>query len=123
MRRIKTIVRSIATAISLSIASASALAQQTIQVAYIDPLSGGGASIGEHGLKHFRYIADQLNTAGGVLGRKFEIVPFDGKTNPQESIVQAQKAIDQYCSSAKSHRPRDSNHHAGQRIIGCCSTF
>ena len=38
MRRIKTIVRSIATAISLSIASASALAQQTIQVAYIDPL-------------------------------------------------------------------------------------
>ena len=94
MRRIKTIVGSIATAISLSIASASALAQQTIQVAYIDPLSGGGASIGEHGLKHFRYIADQLNTAGGVLGRKFEIVAFDGKTNPQESIVQAQKAID-----------------------------
>lgn len=91
MRRIKTIVRSIATAISLSIASASALAQQTIQVAYIDPLSGGGASIGEHGLKHFRYIADQLNTAGGVLGRKFEIVAFDGKTNPQ----QIQKVLQQ----------------------------
>ena len=94
MRCIKTIARSMVAAIGLSLASAATLAQQTIQVAYIDPLSGGGASIGEHGLKHFRYIADQLNTAGGVLGRKFEIIPFDGKTNPQESIVQAQKAID-----------------------------
>jgi len=78
----------------LALSGQSATAQQTIQIAYIDPLSGGGASIGEHGLKHFRYIADQLNAQGGALGRKFEVVPYDGKTNPQESIVQAQKAID-----------------------------
>ncbi|NCW18423.1 MAG: branched-chain amino acid ABC transporter substrate-binding protein, partial [Betaproteobacteria bacterium] len=94
MRLIKTLAKTIGTAVGLSLASTAALAQQTIQIAYIDPLSGGGASIGEHGLKHFRYIADQLNTAGGALGRKFEVVAFDGKTNPQESIVQAQKAID-----------------------------
>jgi len=113
MRRIKTIVGSIATAISLSIASASALAQQTIQVAYIDPLSGGGASIGEHGLKHFRYIADQLNTAGGVLGRKFEIVPFDGKTNPQESIVKRKKPS----TAAFESSPRATDHRLPQRFL------
>ena len=61
MRLIKTLAKTIGTAVGLSLASTAALAQQTIQIAYIDPLSGGGASIGEHGLKHFRYIADQLN--------------------------------------------------------------
>ena len=66
----------------------------TLKIAYIDPLSGGGASIGEDGLRHFRYIADQLNAKGGVLGQQVEIVPYDDKLSPQESLVQVQKAID-----------------------------
>ena len=90
----KRIVRTAVVAAALGAASWSVQAQQTIQIAYIDPLSGGGASIGEHGLKHFQYIADMVNAQGGVLGRKLEIVPFDNKTNPQESLIQAQKAID-----------------------------
>src|SRR5215472_9002748 len=65
-----------------------------LKIAYIDPLSGGGASVGEDGLRHFRYIADQLNAKGGVLGMPVEIVPYDGKLNPQETLVQVQKAID-----------------------------
>src|ERR1700739_101084 len=61
---------------------------------YIDPLSGGGASVGEGGLKTFQFLADEANAKGGILGRKVEIVPLDNKTNPQESLIQAQKAID-----------------------------
>ena len=57
-------------------------------------LSGGGASIGEVGLKTFQYLADELNAAGGLNGKKVEIVPLDNKTNPQESLIQAQKAAD-----------------------------
>jgi branched-chain amino acid transport system substrate-binding protein len=57
-------------------------------------LSGGGASIGEIGLKTYQFIAEELNAKGGILGKKVEIVPFDNKTNPQESLIQAQKAID-----------------------------
>ncbi|NPU65528.1 branched-chain amino acid ABC transporter substrate-binding protein [Bradyrhizobium sp. 83012] len=72
----------------------AAQAEDTIKIGYIDPLSGGGASVGEGGLKTFQYLADELNAKGGILGRKVEIVPFDNKTNPQESLVQAQKAID-----------------------------
>jgi branched-chain amino acid transport system substrate-binding protein len=71
-----------------------ASAQDTTKIAYIDPLSGGGASIGEIGLKTFQFIADLQNAKGGVLGKKVEIVAFDGKLNPQESLVQVQKAID-----------------------------
>lgn len=72
----------------------AASAQETIKIGYIDPLSGGGASVGEGGLKTFQYLAEDLNAKGGILGHKVEIVPLDNKTNPQESLVQAQKAID-----------------------------
>ncbi|BAM92038.1 putative ABC transporter periplasmic branched chain amino acid binding protein precursor [Bradyrhizobium oligotrophicum S58] len=72
----------------------AAWAEDTVKIGYIDPLSGGGASVGEGGLKTFQYLAEELNAKGGILGHKVEIVPFDNKTNPQESLVQAQKAID-----------------------------
>jgi branched-chain amino acid transport system substrate-binding protein len=69
-------------------------ADDTIKIAYVDPLSGGGASIGEVGLKTFQFLADDLNAKGGALGRKFEIVAYDNKLNAQETLVQVQKAID-----------------------------
>ena len=72
----------------------AASAQDTTKIAYIDPLSGGGASIGEIGLKTFQFIAELHNAKGGVLGKKVEFVAFDRKLNPQESLVQVQKAID-----------------------------
>lgn len=72
----------------------AASAEDTLKIGYIDPLSGGGASVGEGGLKTFQYLADELNAKGGILGHKVEIIPLDNKTNPQESLVQAQKAID-----------------------------
>ncbi|UPJ60173.1 branched-chain amino acid ABC transporter substrate-binding protein [Bradyrhizobium sp. 192] len=72
----------------------AASAEDTIKIGYIDPLSGGGASVGEGGLKTFQYLTDEMNAKGGILGKKIEIVGLDNKTNPQESLVQAQKAID-----------------------------
>jgi branched-chain amino acid transport system substrate-binding protein len=72
-----------------------AFADDTVKIAFIDPLSGGGASIGEVGLKTYQYLADELNAAGGLNGKKVEIVALDNKTNPQESLIQAQKAADQ----------------------------
>src|SRR6202453_2585040 len=83
-----------AAAFALPLVSGAAMAQETVKIGYIDPLSGGGASVGEIGLKTFQFVAEELNAKGGILGKKVEIVPFDNKTNPQESLIQAQKAID-----------------------------
>src|SRR5262250_656307 len=74
--------------------SAPVKAQETIKIAFIDPLSGGGASTGEAGLKTYQFITDQLNVKGGALGKRIEIVGYDNKLNPQESLVQVQKAVD-----------------------------
>lgn len=66
-----------------------------VRIAYVDPLSGPMAGIGDTGLKNFQYILEEINAKGGVLGgRKLEIVPYDNKLNAQETIVQVQKAID-----------------------------
>jgi len=78
----------------LGLVPAPACAQDISRFAYIDPLSGGGASIGEVGLKTFQFIAEEINQKGGVLGKKLEIVGYDNKVNPQESLVQIQKALD-----------------------------
>lgn len=68
---------------------------QTIKIAFIDPLSGAAAAIGEGGLKQFRYAVAQINAKGGANGKNFEMIAFDSKNNPQESLVAAQKAIDE----------------------------
>lgn len=64
-----------------------------IRIAYVDPLSGPFAATGENGLNQFRFAADGINRAGGVLGRQLEIVPFDNKVSPQESLIQLKKVI------------------------------
>ncbi|HEX3469219.1 MAG TPA: branched-chain amino acid ABC transporter substrate-binding protein [Candidatus Elarobacter sp.] len=71
-----------------------AMAEDTIKIGYIDPLSGSGASTGQIGLDQLNYIAEQINAKGGLLGAKVQIVPYDNKVNPQETLVQVQKAID-----------------------------
>ena len=74
--------------------SSAAGAQETVRIAFIDPLSGLAASTGEAGLKTFQYLAEQVNAKGGVLGKKLEVVGYDNKVNAQESLVQLQKAVD-----------------------------
>jgi branched-chain amino acid transport system substrate-binding protein len=71
----------------------AASAADTIKIGYMDPLSGTFAATGENGLNQFRYAAAQINKAGGVLGRQLEIVPYDNKVSPQESLIQLKKLI------------------------------
>ncbi|WP_398480852.1 branched-chain amino acid ABC transporter substrate-binding protein [Tardiphaga sp.] len=84
----------IGASLALPFFGTAAMAQETVKIGYIDPLSGGGASVGEGGLKTFQYLAEELNAKGGILGKKVEVIGLDNKTNPQESLIQAQKAID-----------------------------
>ncbi|NLO80539.1 MAG: ABC transporter substrate-binding protein, partial [Xanthomonadaceae bacterium] len=65
----------------------TASAQDTFKIAYIDPMSGPMANVGDAGLRHFRYKAELFNKEGGILGKRVEIVPFDNKGSPQESLV------------------------------------
>ncbi|MFT7137114.1 MAG: branched-chain amino acid transport system substrate-binding protein, partial [Akkermansiaceae bacterium] len=55
------------------------------------------ASTGTNGLHQFEFAADYMvNANGGLLdGQQVEIVAFDNKISPKESLIQLQVAIDQ----------------------------
>jgi branched-chain amino acid transport system substrate-binding protein len=82
-------------AFSLGVATGPARAQDTIKVAYVDPLSGPFASGGDEFLKVFGYILAKVNANGGALGKKFEIVPFDDKLQPAEALIALKSITDQ----------------------------
>ncbi len=42
-----------------------------------------------------RYIIDFINAKGGALGKKFELVPFDNKSQPSDALIALKSATDQ----------------------------
>ncbi len=87
----KTLLAAVAAGIMMAAATAQA---DTVKIAYIDPLSGAFANVGDSGKRHFEFMADKINAAGGLNGQMVEIVAFDNKINPKETLIQLQKAID-----------------------------
>jgi branched-chain amino acid transport system substrate-binding protein len=78
----------------LSLAAASGHAQEVVRIAYVDPLSGPFANTGEGGLKHYQFLANELNRRNAVPGVKFEIVGFDNKVSPQETLNVFRQIVD-----------------------------
>src|SRR4051812_46222293 len=71
--------------------SAPATAQQTLKIGFPTCLSGVGAAYGESTSKAVRMAADELNASGGVKGAKVEIILADGKCDPREAALAAEK--------------------------------
>lgn len=89
-------IRNWVAALVLAWISAAAFAQDSIKIAYIEGLSGPFANVGEMGLRHLQIATESVNARGGVLGgRKFEAVPFDNKTSPQEALLAFKSAVGQ----------------------------
>jgi branched-chain amino acid transport system substrate-binding protein len=81
-------------ATALASGRASAQAGQTVKIAWLDPLSGMLANIGQNSLRTFQFMAEKVS-ASNPAKVKFEIVPFDNKLNPQESLTALKAIIDQ----------------------------
>ena len=70
-----------------------AAAQKTVKVGFPMILSGPGALFGEPALKGAQMYVDELNAAGGVLGRKIELIPRDTKGNADEAVRVSRELI------------------------------
>ena len=82
---------------ALLVGAAGAIAQsgQTVKIAFIDPLSGPFANVGQNQLKSWQFVAERLSGAKNQAGVKFEVTGFDNKGSPQESLNSLKAAIDQ----------------------------
>ena len=67
----------------IAIACLAGAASADVKIAFIDPLSGGGAATGILAQKTHQFYIDAINAAGGLNGEKLELLSFDNKVNPQ----------------------------------------
>ncbi len=80
-------------AIAFALAAPVVMAD-TIKIAYIDPLSGPFAPVGQNILNSFQYVVDEANAKKWAGDNKFEVVGFDNKGSPQESLSVLKTVID-----------------------------
>lgn len=72
-----------------------ALAQGApIRIGTLTPLTGAGGPYGPVMVKAVKAVIDEVNAAGGVLGRKVELISEDDQTNPEAGVRAARKLID-----------------------------
>ena len=84
-----------ATAVLAFAGAAFAQKGETVKIAFIDPLSGLMGPVGSNQLKSFQFFAEKFNGANNPAGVKFEVVPFDNKLSPAESLNALKAAADQ----------------------------
>ena len=74
----------------------AATAGDTIKIGYVSALSGDTALWGQAGLNGMLLTMEKINAAGGVLGRKIEIIGLDGRGDQQDSGNAYNKLVDEY---------------------------
>src|SRR3546814_41594 len=66
-----------------------------IRVGVISPLTGAWTVYGKAHISGFELEVEEINAAGGVLGRPLEMVVGDSKTEPRIVVEQAKRPIRQ----------------------------
>jgi branched-chain amino acid transport system substrate-binding protein len=70
-----------------------ASAQDTIKIGVTQPLTGAFAASGNYVTQGAKLAEEEINKAGGVLGKKIELIVEDNKSNPTEAVSTAEKLI------------------------------
>ena len=81
-------------ALSLTLSSAFAQKGETVKIALIDPQTGLMGPLGLNQMRSWQFFAEEF-TKSNPAGVKFEIVPFDNKLSPAESLNAFKAALDQ----------------------------
>src|SRR5687767_11712557 len=68
-------------------------AQETIKIGLVTALSGQSARAGEAITRGLQIAIDELNAAGGVLGRKFELLRRDDEATPAKGVIAARELV------------------------------
>src|SRR6476659_528529 len=67
---------------------------EPLKLGILTPLTGAGGADGPRMLKAMQGVMEEVNKAGGVLGRKIETIVEDDQTNPEAAVRAARKLIE-----------------------------
>jgi len=94
-RRILTLRWALAAAAAALLAAGPAAAQNPpLRIGFGMPLTGALAAMGKAALISMQIWAEDVNAAGGILGRKVELVHYDDQTNPASVPAIYNKLLD-----------------------------
>ena len=82
-------------AAALLAASAAAQAQEPIRIGSFLSVTGPAAFLGDPEQKTLELYVERLNAAGGVLGRKLELVAYDSAGDAEKARAFAKRLIEQ----------------------------
>jgi branched-chain amino acid transport system substrate-binding protein len=74
--------------------SSNALAQDKVTMGIVIELSGAGAIVGLRWERGVQMAVEDMNAAGGILGKKVETFSFDTKSEAPVSVAAVRKAIE-----------------------------
>jgi branched-chain amino acid transport system substrate-binding protein len=78
-------------AVAVRLDAAPALAQTSpVKVGVLAAKAGVTAPVGESGLRGTRFAVDRINAAGGILGRKIELL-VEEESNPKDTVERFRK--------------------------------
>ncbi len=80
-------------ALTLICFSSFIFAAEPIRIAYVGPLTGSVSIVGNEAMKGVTLAVEQINAAGGLLGRPIKLYAADDKCNPAESASATRKVI------------------------------
>ena len=71
-----------------------AAAQETIKIGFFAPITGPVAADGTSAKQAVELGLKEVNAAGGIMGKKIELIVYDDRLNPQEAVAIANKLIE-----------------------------
>ncbi len=74
-------------------AGGPAAAQETIKIGAFGPMSGGAAGYGQSEREAIDLVAEEVNAAGGLLGKKIEMAYGDDAGKPEQAVSIVQRFI------------------------------
>lgn len=84
----------LAIAVVLLLVATPAPAQETIKIGFFAPITGPAAADGASAQHAVELGAKEVNGAGGIKGKKVELIVYDDRFSPQEAVAIANKLIE-----------------------------
>ncbi len=85
----------LAAAAALGLAPLTATAADPIRIGLTAPITGGAASFADPERRGVEMAVEEINAAGGVLGRPLQLSIADNRCNPTEGVQSANKLINE----------------------------
>ncbi|MEO9191268.1 MAG: ABC transporter substrate-binding protein, partial [Acetobacteraceae bacterium] len=84
----------LAAGLAVPFIGAARAAEEPVRVGALCPLTGAGGQYGPSMVKVIQAVADQVNKAGGVGGRRIVLTVANTQTNPDATVAGGHKLID-----------------------------